>query len=39
MCWKYEDKYDQCFDLIFKDVFWQDKDGLDELLRVIVIKY
>jgi hypothetical protein len=33
MCWKYEDEYGGCLDLIFKDYFWQDKDGLDELLR------
>ena len=31
MCWKYENHYSDCFDLIFKGVFYTD-DGLNAFL-------
>ena len=33
MCWEYEESYGHCFDLIFKDVFYADENGLYEILR------
>ena len=38
MCWKYENHYTHCFDLIFKDFFWRDECGLNALLRVWGVK-